>query len=223
MMPVLGRSLLEWHLLRVRQAKLVDRVAVATTTNTADDCICTLAERLGVAVFRGSETDVLSRYVGAAESVGGDLIVRVTSDCPLIDARVIDRTISTFLESKPRPDYVSNRLVQTYPRGMDTEVLPLSILRCANAEAVSPSDREHVTPFVWRQPERFVLKNSSYSRDLSEHRWTVDTEEDFELVSRILSNVGRGSISFTLEDCVALLEMNPSWKKINAHIEQRPF
>lgn len=221
MLPILGRSILEWHVERVRRAELVDDVVVATTENASDDVICEAARQLGVGCFRGDEHNVLSRYLAAANEFDADIVVRVTSDCPLIDPCVIDQTIRAFLDAEPSVDYASNRAVQTYPRGLDTEVLSKDLLALADREADRPDDREHVTLFVWRQPERFRVKNVPCHVDLSQHRWTVDTAEDFDLVSRILGAVGGDGPGFTLEDCLRAIEMNPEWPIINAHIIQK--
>lgn len=221
LMRAFGRTLLDWHIQRVKRARYIDKVVVATTTQAADDAICAEAERLGAAVFRGAEDDVLARYVGAARSVDARIVVRVTSDCPLIDPAVIDDTVRTFLEAKPPADYASNRMPQTYPRGMDTEVLSRDTLEEADREARDAPDREHVTLFVWRQPQRYRLVNAPYCRDVSQHRWTVDTPEDFALIERILEGVAPSMPDFTLEDCLSYLARHPELERINRHIEQK--
>lgn len=218
---VLGRTLLDWHVSRVARAQTVDEVVVATTENAADDVICEHARALGAGVFRGPENDVLARYAGAVRQFAADVVVRVTSDCPLIDPAVIDATIGTFLAALPRADYGCNRLPQTYPRGMDTEVLSAETLLEADRLARDPQDREHVTLFVWRQRDRYRVVNAPYRTDQSRHRWTVDTPEDFDLISRILTGVAPAHPHFTLEDCLAFLARHPELEEINRHIEQK--
>lgn len=221
LLEVQGKSLLEHHLDRVRRAKLVDETVVATTTRPTDDPIVVLCARLGVPCVRGSETDVLSRYVLAARQHRAEAVVRVTSDCPLIDPHVMDQTIRAFLDSKPPADYASNRLVQTYPRGLDTEVCTMAALLEADREGTLPSDREHVTYFLWRQPQRYRMINVPGSRDLTRHRWTVDTPEDFSLIRNLLDALYPSRPQFTLADCLAVLDRHPDWPQINAHVEQK--
>jgi spore coat polysaccharide biosynthesis protein SpsF len=221
MMRVLGRTLLDWHISRVRRAKNVDQVIVASTTNPADDALCAHAAELGAEVFRGPEDDVLARYVGAADKYDADVVVRVTSDCPLIDPAVIDDTIVTFLSAKPRADYGCNRLPQTYPRGMDTEVLWAEALREAYHEAQAAQDREHVTLFLWRQPDRYRLVNAPARGDHSRLRWTVDTPEDYVLVRRLIEGLAPSHQNFTLDDCLAFIARYPELEAINQHIEQK--
>ena len=220
LLPILGRSLLEYHVERVARAKLVDKVVVATTTRPADDAIEAACAKLDVSVFRGSEDDVLARYAGAAAAHNADVVVRVTSDCPLIDPEIIDRTVAEFLRRAPDIDYVSNRLVTTFPRGLDTEVLSRAALDAAAADATDPDDREHVTLFVWRQPQRFRLANVANAVDLSHHRWTVDEPADLELMKRIITDVYPRNPNFGLQDCLDTLARHPDWASINSEVKQ---
>ena len=133
-----------------------------------------------------------------------------------------DTTIQGYLDRLPDIDYVSNRLRQTYPRGLDTEVLSMHALGEAHRGATRDSDREHVTLFVWRQPKQYRLANVAHASDESGHRWTVDTWEDFELIKRIIEALYPSKPGFALEDCLDLLKRNPSWVDINRHIQQKP-
>jgi spore coat polysaccharide biosynthesis protein SpsF len=219
---VLDKTLLEHHLERLNRSKLKTCVVVATTTNEVDDKIVDVCTAAGASVFRGSEDDVLSRYYSAACEYEADIIVRVTSDCPLIDPEISDLTIASFLDALPDIDYVSNcRLKQTYPRGMDTEVFGFTALETAHNEATKPLDREHVTPFIWRQPHRFRLGNTENGIDLSGHRWTVDTPEDLDLITRLLKACYPVNPDFNLADCLEVLRENPEWSLINEKIEQK--
>jgi spore coat polysaccharide biosynthesis protein SpsF len=221
MKQVLGKPLLEYQLERLQRSKLADQIVIATTTNQTDKPIVELCNVLSVACFRGSEDDVLSRYYGAATAHQADVVVRVTSDCPLIDPQVIDRVIDYYLQNQSLYDYVSNSLERTYPRGMDTEVFSLSVLQEAFREAIAQPDREHVTPFIHLQPERYRLGHVTYSEDCSHHRWTVDTPEDFELIQRILKALYTQNACFTLEECLSLLHQNSNWSLINSNIQQK--
>lgn len=220
---VLGKPLLEYQIERLQRVKLANEVVIATTTNKTDEPIVELCNSLSVAYFRGSEEDVLSRYYQAATASKADLVVRVTSDCPLIDPQVINAAIDYYLQNQSNYDYVSNCIKRTYPRGMDIEVFSFSVLQQAFLEATAQPDREHVTPFIHRQPERYRLGHVLYSEDCSHHRWTVDTPEDFELIQKIIEAVYPNQPCFTLEDCLELLQQNPDWYFINSDIEQKKY
>ena len=215
------RTLLEYQLMRLGRSERSDLVAVATTVNASDDSIVELCARLGVPVHRGSEDDVLERYHGAAEMLDADVIVRVTSDCPLLDPRVVDRVIAEYVDHSDDLDYVSNIQERTYPRGIDCEVFPRRVLDRAFREAGTTAEREHVTPYIYTRPDQFRLRNVAYHRDCSGHRWTVDTIEDFRLIERMLGALVPTSPFFTLEDCLALIEEHPDWSDLNRHIAQK--
>lgn len=218
---VLDKPLLEYQIERLRRVKLADEIVIATTTNRTDQPIVDLCERLSVPYFRGSEEDVLARYYGAAKVNQADIIVRVTADCPVIDPQAIDQVIQFYLDNKSKYDYVSNFLNRTYPRGMECEVIPFRVLDEVFLKATRYSDREHVTPFIYKRPERYSLGNVAYLDNLSYHRWTVDTPEDFELIKRIIEGLYPSKADFTLTDILDLFAQHPSWIAINAHIEQK--
>lgn len=218
---VLGKPLLEYQIERLKRVARAAAVVIATTVNAADEPVEKLGKRLAVPCFRGSENDVLSRYYFAAREHAADSVVRVTSDCPLIDPAVIDQVIALYQDNYPRYAYASNIGTRTYPRGMDTEVFSFAALAAAQAEATLAGDREHVTPFIRRDGERFPAVNLSYGRDASGYRWTVDTAEDFLLIKTILTTVYADKPSFTLEDCLDLLAANPEWSAINEHVRQK--
>jgi spore coat polysaccharide biosynthesis protein SpsF len=222
MKQVLGKTLLEYQLERLSRVTLADQVVVATTSNDNDTPIVKLCTELGVAYYSGSEDDVLARYYEAATQYNAQVVVRITSDCPLIDPLVVDQVIGYYLEHQNNWDYVSNTFPQlTYPRGLDTEVFSYRALQEAYHEAVDASEREHVTIFIKRRPERYRIFNYTYQRDESMNRWTVDTPEDFELIRRIVTELYPKRPQFTLEDCLQLIESNPDWKLINAQIAQK--
>lgn len=221
--PVLGTPLLAYQIDRLRRVRQADEVVIATTANHTDEPIVALCERMAVPYVRGSETDVLARYHVAAQEHRAAHVVRVTSDCPLIDPAVIDQVIAYYHQEPGRFDYVSNVLPRSFPRGMDTEVFSFAALDEAHNEAVAEPDREHVTPFINRNPARYRLGNLAYSTDASRHRWTVDTDEDLALITRILEALYPGRPEFTLEDCLELLQRNPEWELLNAHVEQKCY
>jgi len=214
-----GQSMLARVVTRVRAAKLIDEVLVATTNLSDDDAIVSECHRCGVAVSRGDQEDVLDRYFRAAEPASADVIVRITADCPLIDSQVTDKTIRAFLEKKP--DYASNVIVRTYPRGLDTEVMSLKALARAWTDARAAYQREHVTPYLLEHPSEFVLLSVTGDVDYSGHRWTVDTPEDFEFVRAVYDRLGPES-SFSWRDVLDLLNRAPDLLELNRSVTQRP-
>ncbi|WP_117017289.1 cytidylyltransferase domain-containing protein [Aeribacillus pallidus] len=218
---VLDKTLLEYQIERVKRAKSIDEIIIATTTKESDDQIVQLCQQLSILYYRGSEEDVLSRYFEAATQYNADVIVRLTSDCPIIDPNVIDKVVTHYLENKDRYDYVSNTLTRTYPRGLDTEVMSYEVLKRAHEEAKELMYREHVTAYIYHHPDQFRLCNVSNEKDESKHRCTVDTEEDFHLIKNILEMLYPTKPLFTFEDVIQILRSKPEWVQINAHIEQK--
>jgi len=219
---VLGKPLLEYQLERLARVRSSDMVVVATTDKEQDKPIVDLCRRLGVLFFRGPEEDVLARYYLAAREFGAEIVARITADCPIIDPAVVDQVFRFYLDHAGEYDYVSNARRRTYPRGMDTEVFSFHALEEAYREARREAEREHVTIFIYEHPERYSLGGVEYHQDYSRYRWTVDTEEDFQLIEKIITALYPKNPEFTLEDCLQLLAKYPEWEKINAHIKQKP-
>jgi spore coat polysaccharide biosynthesis protein SpsF len=220
LMEAAGRAMLAHQIERVRRAGTVDLLCIATTTNAQDDPVAALAEAEGVAVFRGSEQDVLDRFTGAAESVGADIAVRLTGDCPLTDPALVDAVVTAFRAADPPVDYATNSFPRTWPIGLDVEVASMAALRIANAEATDRYDREHVMPFLYRQPERFRVASVPAPEDLSGHRWTLDEPADFDLLRRILEALA-AKPGFGWRDVIDLLETHPEWNTLNASVDQK--
>ena len=173
---VLNKPLLEFLVERLSQCEEIDEIIILTTNQPADDCIASFCEERSIALFRGSENDVLQRYYQAALERKSDAIVRITADCPLIDPEIVDQVIHLFLNEDPKElNYVSNTLERTFPRGLDVEVFSFQALQEAYQNAIAPAEREHVTLYMYRNPACFCLKNLAHSPSLSHHRWTVDT------------------------------------------------
>ena len=221
MKEVMGKPLLEYQIERMKRVKSADEIVVATTRNDADRVVVDICDRLSIPSSRGSEQDVLSRYYEAAKAFNADVVVRLTSDCPLIDPSAVDRVLQHYFDHFEEYDYISNCLIRTYPRGMDTEIFPVRVLEEGFREATDPRDREHVTSFFYRQDRRYRLSNVAYSRDCSRHRWTVDTEEDFILIKQILEILYPAKPGFSMEDVLDLIERDPRLFAINAHVEQK--
>jgi spore coat polysaccharide biosynthesis protein SpsF len=220
LMEVLGKPLLEFQIERLSQVRTPHAIVIATTINKTDDPIVAFCQSHGLAFYRGSEQDVLGRYYGAAVEAKADRVIRVTSDCPLIDPTVIDAVCQRFGDGA-NFDYVSNTVERTYPRGLDVEVFSMKALTEMNAEAVAPYQREHVTPFIHDHPERYRMSQVRADKDQSHFRWTVDTAEDLELIRRILTDLYPSNHSYSTADILALVERQPDLMNINEHIRQK--
>jgi spore coat polysaccharide biosynthesis protein SpsF len=216
-------SVLDHVIRRMRAAPGVDRVVVATTTDVRDDPIVQCAESAGVAVTRGSEGDVLSRFAQAFREHGGQIGVRVTSDCPCLDPILIGDIIQRFRCAEPAVDYVSNTLERSYPRGYDVEVFGVDALLAADALASDPSSREHVTPFLYRHPERFRVAVFGRPDPLGTAAWrvTLDTEEDWRVIEYIFATLAPRNPCFGLADVEALLLAHPEVLKWNRAVVQK--
>ncbi len=213
-----GATVLERVVSRVRRCRLVSDVVVATSAEPADDVILNECQRLGTEAFRGSEQDVLDRYYRAAQQAGAEVVVRITSDCPLIDPEVSDKTIQKFLVE--RPDYASNALERTYPRGLDTEVMTFAALECAWTEARQAYQREHVTPFLYQHPERFKLLSVKGDHDYSQYRWTLDTPEDLEFLRAVYArSIDHQDLSW--RNVLNIVQREPELAEMNRHIVQK--
>lgn len=203
-----------WHVVsRTGAAETLDSVVVATSGSETDDAIVALCEQSDIPVFRGSEDDVLDRYYCAAKWAGAEVVVRITADCPLIDPGVVDKVVSAYLEGGC--DYASNTIERTYPDGLDTEVFSFEALEAAWHEAELPSEREHVTPYIWKTPDVFRLRRVTQGEDLSYLRWTVDEPEDLEFVREVYRLLHLPGQTFFMEDVVRLLREHPELLEIN--------
>src|SRR4051794_26344537 len=187
LMDLGGRPLLAQMLGRLRRARRLDEVVVATSELAGDDAVAALAEAEGVRAVRGDERDVLGRMLVTARATGADVVVRVTADCPLIDPEVVDRVVGELVDHPQSADYASNILRRTYPRGLDTEALWTDVLARAARLGTSPEAREHVTWFVYHErPDLFLLRSvEDGDAGLAELDWSVDTAADLELVRRL--------------------------------------
>jgi spore coat polysaccharide biosynthesis protein SpsF len=211
-----GAPLLARMIERVRHARTIARIVVATPDGPADAPLRALAEQLGVVCFAGSEDDVLARFAGAAAAAGADPVVRLTADCPLIDPALIDRCVLHFLAG--RWDHVA--LDGAFPDGLDTEVVAAAALARAAAEARLPSEREHVTPYIWKRPGTFRCATVACPVPAGEHRWTVDEPRDLEFVRAVWTRLDRPGRVFGWRDVLALLAREPALLGLNAGIER---
>ena len=210
-----GAPLLARMVERVRASRTLAAVVVATTDGAADAPIRQLADALGIGCFAGSEDDVLGRYAGAATAHGADPIVRLTADCPLIDPALIDRCVETF-RATPGCEHVS--LGGAFPDGLDTEVVAAGALARAAAEARLPSEREHVTPYIWNHPERFHCITVPFPAALGGWRWTVDEPRDLAFVRAVYARLYRPGAVFGWQEVETLLTREPTLLALNADI-----
>lgn len=204
MADVLGEPMIFRQIERLRRARRIDRLVVATSADGSDDPLAQACEARAVPVFRGSLDDVLARFGGALTlAPEADVVIRVTADCPLADPEVVDATIACLLDA--RADYASNTPeVRTYPHGLDVEVMRRAVLEEAVREARDPYEREHVTPYIYRRPERFRLEYISRSPSLAHLRWTVDYPEDLAFVRDVYAQLYPADPAFRSDAVVAL-------------------
>ncbi len=224
MKTLIDRPLIEHVISRVKAAKQVDEIVLATTIEEKDDVLVNEAETMQIPWFRGSRDDVLSRYYHAAKESNADIIIRITSDCPVIDPEVIDKMLDIFIKEKNSGnniDYISNTLSRTFPRGLDVEVFTFDALKKTYRKATQTYEREHVTPYIYHNPDKFALRNYSNDTDLSEYRLTVDTYEDFILIEDIYKALYKRTKIFLLDDIVNFLGSNPRIAEINKNIVQK--
>lgn len=213
-----GRTMLARVVRRAGRSALIDKLVVATTEKKVDDAIVSECDSLGIVYFRGSEDDVLDRYYQAARAFSADSIVRITSDCPLIDPEIIDRVVQAFLDNGP--DYASNTIESTYPRGLDVEVFTFGALEKAWREASADFQRAHVTPYIYQHPEQFKIYSVAGEENWGNYRWTVDTREDLAMVRAVYEKIDRDDL-FSWRDVLDLFKREPSLAEINRHIRQK--
>ncbi|MCK9280012.1 MAG: glycosyltransferase family protein [Melioribacteraceae bacterium] len=215
-----GKPVLYHVLERIKKAKLVDDIVVATTDLDNDEPLVEYLRENKIYYYRGSSDDVLSRYYEAAFQYKADIIIRITSDCPLIDPEVIDSIIKIYLENN-KYDYVSNTIMRTFPRGLDVELLTFAALKKSFYGAEQKSEREHVTPYIYNNREIFNVFNFASKTDLSYLRWTLDTPEDYQLIKVIYDSLYKEGEIFTTEEVLTLFHNLPELIEINKHIEQK--
>jgi len=216
MEEIAGKPMLRHIIDRLKRAELIHSIVVATTATEIDKPIVKVAEEAGTGSYTGSEEDVLDRYYRAAKEFAVDAIVRITADCPLVDPRLLDRVIQRYL--KGDCDYAANTLKRTYPDGLDVEVFSCAALERAWKEARMASEREHVTPYIWKNPEKFKLANVENNVDLSDLRWSVDEKEDLEFICQVYKHLYKEGHIFYMWDVLKLLEKYPDLKQINQGI-----
>lgn len=220
MLDLAGEPMLVRNVTRAQRAETLESTVVATTILPEDDSIARLCAERGWICFRGSENDLLDRYYRAALAHDADAVVRITSDCPLIDSTVVDQVVELFIEDQPDVQYASNIFPnRTFPRGLDVEVIRFDALETAWRNDHNQAWREHVSSYIQRHAEQFSIRCVKNGIDYSHLRWTVDTHEDLELARRVYDHFGDDSFSY--QEVLALLERFPEWSEINHHVAQK--
>lgn len=213
-----GRTVLARVVERVRRSRTASQVIVATTSGADDNRVVEECRRLGIETFRGSEDDVLDRYYQAASKARADVVVRICSDCPLIDPEIVDRAVEEFMESSA--DYASNALERTYPRGLDVEVLTYKALERCWREAKLFYQRSHVTAYIYENPRLFEILRVTGEAGHSGHRWTLDTREDYQFMRAVYERMPDHD-HFSWRDVLELLDREPGIAELNRHIVQK--
>lgn len=218
-----GKPMLQHVVDRLSFSKFINQIIIATTNLQEDDLVEDFCKRNNFSFYRGSSDDVLSRYYEAAKKFGAQIIVRITSDCPVIDPELIDSMLNDFLSANKssRLDYLSNVIKRTFPRGLDVEIFSFHALEKIYHEAIDGFELEHVTPYIYLHPEKFSLRNYNNEKDYSFHRWTVDTEEDLKLVSEIYNALYKPGAIFFFRDVLQLFERRPELFSINQNVKQK--
>lgn len=221
MKEICGIPMLLLMLERLSNAKLVDEIVVATTTNKNDDVIYNLAKINGYSVFRGNELDCLDRHYQVAKHFNADFVAKITPDCPLIDPVITDKVIDFFLKNVDKYDYVSNVHPATFPDGLDVEIFHLSALEKAWKESDNATQREHTTTYIWSQPSKFRIGNfimPDGKNLFMQERWTVDFKEDFKFIQIIYENLYHERNIFLMNEILEFLEKRKDVWNINHHL-----
>lgn len=216
LLDIQGQTVLEHIIKRVSHSKLIGQIVIATTIKKEDLAIVKLCADNGKTIYRGSENDVLDRFYQASMLFGAIHIVRITADCPLIDPGVIDEIITLHLKNSA--DFTSNTINETYPDGLDAEVFTFHALKKTWENAKLNSEREHVTIYMKKNPADFKLCSLEYSMNLSDKRWTLDEQRDYEFIKIIYQNLYQKDKLFDMSDILDFLQSHPEVEKINSGI-----
>jgi spore coat polysaccharide biosynthesis protein SpsF len=221
MLKVMNRPVLSLMVERVQKSRLAGTIVVATSVNSEDDIIAEMCKRENIICFRGHATDLLERHYRAALEYDADVIIKIPSDCPLIDPEIIDRIVELFIKHQSNYDYLSNLHPASYPDGNDVEVFSFKMLYKAYKEAGKDFEREHTTPFMWNNDKRFNIGNveweTGFNYSLS-HRFVLDYMEDYEFIKTIYEILYPSNPEFRIDDILRLLELKPEVKAINRHL-----
>ena len=213
--------LIQYQIERLKTTKTADKIVLATTNTEKDDALEELCAYLEISIFRGDEQNVLKRFYDCAKLYSAKTIVRVNGDCPLITGEIVDLVVDKFNTLLPDYDYVSNILKPSYPIGFHVEVFKYEALEAAYIESTDPIEREHVTPYIYRNPERFKNYNVSLDEDLSCYRLTVDYLCDFQVIKAIIEELYHANPNFSMHDAINFLQKNPKILGLNVNIKKK--
>jgi len=217
-LPLANKPLLYRMYERVAASKLKRTIVIATTTDKSDDKVEELCKEYQLNCYRGHQTDLLDRHYQAAKLFNADAVVKIPSDCPLIDTKVIDKVLDFYMKNPFSYDYVSNLHPATYPDGNDVEIFSMKALEDAWRNAKKDLEREHTTPYFWENPDKFRIENVTWESGLDysmSHRFTIDYVEDYNFIKTVYDELYSVNNIFTLQDILDLLERKPEIKKIN--------
>ena len=207
-------NVLEYVINQLKSSNKIDKIIIATTISKRDEVIVNFAKKYNYEYFRGSENDVLDRFYQCAKNFNLDTVVRITSDCPLIDPKIVDEVIKKFTSTDS--DYVTNTFPRTFPKGLDVEIFNFRVLTYMWENAILPSEREHVTQFLFKN-KKFKIGNYENKQNLSDLRWTIDYEKDYEFLCKIVQKIEKRPI--LMNDVLKILESEPKLKEINSNID----
>ncbi|HEY2581719.1 MAG TPA: glycosyltransferase family protein [Mucilaginibacter sp.] len=219
MMPILDKSLLFRMIERLQMTTHKTVVVIATSEDKTDDVIAQEALQINVPCYRGSLNNLLDRHYQAAKQYNADIVLKIPSDCPLIDPRIIDSTLDFYFDDPARYDYVSNLHPATFPDGNDVEIMTMDCIKKTWKEATRPLELEHTTPYIWENPKKFKIGNVAWEtgKDYSmSHRFTIDYEADYRFIKRVYEELYPLKADFSCGDILNLLEQKPEIYNINA-------
>ncbi len=217
--PILGKSLLSRMIERLQMIRHTATIVIATSDAEQDDIIETEATAIGVPCFRGSLNNCLDRHYQAGKKYDADVVIKIPSDCPLIDPRIIDLVLDYYFEHEGEYDFVNNLHPATWPDGNDVEIMTMACIEKAWKEASRPLELEHTTPYIWENPDKFRIANIAWPSGLDysmSHRFTIDYPEDYEFINRVFEELYAQKPDFSCEDILNLLDQQPDIYQINA-------
>ena len=207
------KPMIYWQIKRILRAKSITKLVVAISEHPSDDILANYLDEIAQEYIRGPLDNVLERFIQANKLYNPQSIVRITGDCPFVMPEIIDSVVSLFNETKF--DYVSNVVDLTFPDGLDVEVFKANVLEKLTNYPLSSVEKEHVTLGILNRKDDFIIGNYSNSKNLSHYRWTVDTAEDFNFVSKIFANFRSSEVAFTFDEIQRFIENNPETNQIN--------
>jgi spore coat polysaccharide biosynthesis protein SpsF len=219
LLPILGESLLYRMIERLQMVKHPVQIIIATSTDANDDAIETEAAQIGVPCYRGSLDNCLDRHYQAGKKYNAGMVIKIPSDCPLIDPRIIDDVLSFYFEHEGEYDFVSNLHPATFPDGNDVEIMTMSCIEKTWKEASRPLELEHTTPYIWENPDKFRIANVIWHNGLDysmSHRFTIDYSEDYQFIKRVYEELYPAKPDFSCDDILSLLSAQPEIYNINA-------